>query len=104
MSTRTEIYRIYLSLSIVFPGLEDLPTYLTNVEKLGKTVLVPAGALRLRRSNDYTTCELVWFNDGSILSDMTAGAIDPDNNVFIGAAVLQFGGFAVCDLRPDALT
>lgn len=52
-------------------------------------------ALRLPKSNGYTP-ELIFFDDGGVLSDMTAMAIDPYNNVLIGAAVLQYGGFAVC--------
>lgn len=47
------------------------------------------------KSNGYTP-ELIFFDDGGVLSDMTAMAIDPYNNVLIGAAVLQYGGFAVC--------
>jgi arylesterase/paraoxonase len=72
-----------------------LPKYLDNVRSLGKTFLVPAAALRLRRDRDYTP-ELVYFDDGSQVSFMTAAAADPYENVFIGASVLQFGGFAVC--------
>lgn len=87
---------------IVFPAIEDLQGYLQNVESLGKDFLAPSAALRLRREMNYIP-ELVWFDDGSVLSDMTAATIDPFSKVFIGAAVLQYGGFAVCKLSPTAL-
>ncbi|KAL1967005.1 hypothetical protein VTN77DRAFT_3529 [Rasamsonia byssochlamydoides] len=88
----------------IFPTLEDLPTYLSNVRSLGKELRVPAAALRLRRESGYEQPELMYFDDGSVVSDMTAAAIDPFNDVFIGAAVLQYGGFAVCELAPTALS
>ncbi|KIW62736.1 hypothetical protein PV04_10873 [Phialophora macrospora] len=84
----------------VFPTLEDLPKYLENVRALGKSFLVPAAALRLRKDRDYTP-ELVYFDDGSQVSFMTAAAADPFENVFIGASVLQFGGFTVCKVPAD---
>ncbi|EXJ69303.1 uncharacterized protein A1O5_07339 [Cladophialophora psammophila CBS 110553] len=83
----------------VFPTLEDLPAYLQNVRSLGKDFLVPAAALRLRRENDYTP-ELIYFDNGSTLSFMTAAHVF--NGLFIGASVLQFGGFAVCKASPGA--
>ncbi|OQV00231.1 hypothetical protein CLAIMM_05757 [Cladophialophora immunda] len=83
----------------VFPTLEDLPKYLENVRALGKELLVPAGALRLRRETNYTP-ELIYFDDGSNLSFMTAAHVFKD--LFIGASVLQFGGFAVCKASPGA--
>lgn len=79
----------------VFPTLEDLPKYLANVEGLGKDLLVPAAALRLRKSTNYVP-ELAYFNDGSVISFQTAAAGDPYNDIYIGAGVLQIGGFAVC--------
>lgn len=86
----------------VFPTLEDLPTYLANVDKLGKALLVPAAALRLPKSKGYAP-ELIYFDEGSAVSDMTAMALDPYNGVVIGAAVLQYGGFAVCKLPREAV-
>ncbi|KIW93306.1 uncharacterized protein Z519_05911 [Cladophialophora bantiana CBS 173.52] len=83
----------------VFPTLEDLPAYLQNVQSLGKDFLVPAAALRLRRENNYTP-ELIYFDDGSALSFMTAAHVF--NDLFIGASVLQFGGFAVCKASSGA--
>lgn len=74
------------------------------MHSLGKELRVPAAALRLRRENGYEKPELIYSDDGSVVSDMTAAAIDPFNNVFIGAAVLQYGGFAVCELEPTALS
>ncbi|EXJ54482.1 hypothetical protein A1O7_09822 [Cladophialophora yegresii CBS 114405] len=85
----------------VFPTLEDLPTYLENVRSLGKDFLVPAAALRLRKDRNYAL-ELVYFDDGSKVSFMTAAAVDPFENVFVGASVLQFAGFAVCQVAAAA--
>ncbi|KAL1899221.1 hypothetical protein Sste5346_003144 [Sporothrix stenoceras] len=81
----------------IFPTVENLPEYLANVEKLGKTLRVPAATLRLPKANGYAP-ELIYFDDGGVVSDLTAMAIDPYNNVLIGAAVLQYGGFAVCKI------
>jgi arylesterase / paraoxonase len=61
---------------------------------------VPAGVLRLRRDRGYAP-ELVYRDDGSVLSFMTAAEVDPSHRVIIGAAVLQYGGFAVCKLPAD---
>lgn len=83
--------------SSVFPAVENLPEYLANVEKLGKELCVAAATLRLPKAKGYTP-ELLYFDDGGVLSDMTAMALDPVNNVLIGAAVLQYGGFAVCKI------
>ncbi|KIX03916.1 uncharacterized protein Z518_07469 [Rhinocladiella mackenziei CBS 650.93] len=85
----------------VFPTLEDLPAYLDNVKTLGKDFLVPAAALRLDHEKNYTPM-LVYFDDGSLISFMTAAAVDPYNGFFIAASVLQYGGFAVCKVPPDA--
>jgi arylesterase / paraoxonase len=68
---------------------------------LGKTFLVPAAALRLRQDRDYTP-ELAYFDDGSKVSFMTAAAADPYGNIFIGAGVLQIGGFTVCQMPEGA--
>ncbi|OAL22366.1 hypothetical protein AYO22_07410 [Fonsecaea multimorphosa] len=84
----------------VFPTLEDLPAYLANVRSLGKDFLVPAAALRLRRETNYTHPELVYFDDGSNLSFMTAAHVFED--MFVGASVLQFGGVAVCKASRGA--
>lgn len=87
---------------LVFPTLEDLPTYLANVHLLGRELLVPAAALRLPKMNGYKP-ELIYYDDGSVVSDMTAMALDPYSGVVIGAAVLQYGGFAVCKLPEDVV-
>ena len=87
----------------MFPTLEDLPKYLRNVKSLGKELLVPAAALRLDSANDYTP-SLAYYNDGSVISFMTVAAADPYNDVFIGAGVLQYGGFAVCKVPPGTFT
>ncbi|CAK7203348.1 hypothetical protein SEUCBS139899_006081 [Sporothrix eucalyptigena] len=81
----------------IFPTVEKLPEYLANVDKLGKELRVPAATLRLPKANNYTP-ELLYFDDGGVLSDMTAMALDPVHNVLVGAAVLQYGGFAVCKI------
>ncbi|KAF3768152.1 hypothetical protein M406DRAFT_70246, partial [Cryphonectria parasitica EP155] len=44
----------------VFPTLENLPLYLSNVEKLGKDFKVPAGILRLRRDRDFLP-EMIYY-------------------------------------------
>jgi len=85
----------------VFPTLEDLPRYLANVKSLGKELLVPAAALRLDHKKEYAP-ELVYFDDGSAISFMTAAAVDPFNGFLIASSVLQYGGFAVCRVPPSA--
>ncbi|KAK0387028.1 hypothetical protein NLU13_5342 [Sarocladium strictum] len=86
----------------VFPTLENLPLYLDNTEKLGKDLLVPAAALRLRKSANYEP-ELLYKDSGAAISFMTAMAIDPYHGVAIGVGVLQYGGFAVCALGEETL-
>ncbi|KAK5570463.1 hypothetical protein LTR43_004260 [Exophiala xenobiotica] len=85
--------------NLVFPTLEDLPKYLANVKSLGKDLLVPAAALRLRQSNGYAP-ELAYFNDGSVISFQTAAAGEPYLDLYISTGVLQYGGFAVCKVPP----
>ncbi|CAK7270417.1 hypothetical protein SEPCBS57363_004090 [Sporothrix epigloea] len=60
----------------IFPAVENLPEYLANVEKLGKELRVSAATLRLRAATGYTVPEVLYFDDGGVLSDMTAMAID----------------------------
>ncbi|CAM1507656.1 Fc.00g072970.m01.CDS01 [Cosmosporella sp. VM-42] len=87
----------------VFANIEDLPHYLSNVRGLGRDLLVPSAALLLREKNGYQP-ELVYWDDGSVLSYMTVAIIDPYNHVFIGGSVLQYGGFTICELPNDFLT
>ena len=89
-------------MSSVFPGIEDLPTYLDNVRSLGKELLVPAAALRLVKEKEYAP-ELIYHDDGSVVSFMTAMVIDPNRGVAIGAGVLQYGGFAVCKISRETM-
>ncbi|KAF7559009.1 hypothetical protein G7046_g5137 [Stylonectria norvegica] len=86
----------------IFADIEDLPQYLSNVRGLGKDLLVPSAALLLREARNYQP-ELVYWDDGSALSYMTVAIVDPYNHIFIGGSVLQYGGFAVCDLPKDFL-
>ncbi|KAK5050504.1 hypothetical protein LTR84_003785 [Exophiala bonariae] len=81
----------------IFPTLEDLPTYLDNVLSLGKDFLVPAASLRLNHAKDYAP-ELIYFDDGSVMSFMTTAAVDPYNNLFLASGVIQYGGLAVCQV------
>ncbi len=74
---------------------------MANVERLGKDLLVPSAALRLDHTKNYAP-ELFYKDDGSVISFMTAAAVDPSKNLFIGAGVLQYGGFAVCQVPPEA--
>jgi len=76
-----------------------LPAYLDNVLTLGKDFLVPAASLRLNHANDYAP-ELIYFDDGSVISFMTTAAADPYNNLFLTAGVIQYGGLAVCKVQP----
>lgn len=77
--------------------------YFDNVLSLGKDFLVPAGALRLVRAKNYEP-ELIYWDDGSVLSFMTAVDIEPTKNILVGGAVLQYGGFAVCKLPAGAVS
>jgi arylesterase/paraoxonase len=82
---------------LVFPNLEALPSYLANVHELGKSMRVPSCALRLVRSRGFEP-ELVYWDDGSVVSYMTVAAVDPKMGVMVNGAVLQYGGFAVCEV------
>jgi arylesterase / paraoxonase len=81
----------------IFPEKEHVQDYVKNSPRLGKEYLVPSASLRLVRSNNFTP-QLVYWDDGSVLSYMTAMAIDPGRQVLIGGGVLQYGGSAVCYL------
>ena len=85
----------------VFPNIEQLPVYLKDVRALGKDTLVPSCVVRLVRSKGFKP-ELIYWDDGSVLSYMTVAAVDPYNNVLINGAVLQYGGFAVCELPKES--
>lgn len=88
----------------MFPTLLDLPKYLGNIHALGKEHLIPSAALRISSRNDYgDEPELIFMDAGSVLSFMTAMAFDPYNGVAIGAAVLQYGGFAVCKISDEVM-
>ncbi|KAH8808639.1 paraoxonase 2 [Xylogone sp. PMI_703] len=82
----------------IFPTLEDLPKYLQNVKNLGKSFFVPAGALRLNQHKGYSP-ELVYYDNGSKISFMTAAVASDE--YFVGAGVLQYGGFSVCKVPKE---
>jgi len=82
----------------VFPNVEQLPSYLANVSALGRTVKVPSAAIRLVRSMDFKP-ELLYMDDGGVSSYATVTAVDVDRGVLVVGSVLQYGGFAVCDLK-----
>ncbi|KZT25054.1 paraoxonase 2 [Neolentinus lepideus HHB14362 ss-1] len=86
----------------VFPRGERRSGYIHHVHELGKGFKVPGAALRLDRSEGFKP-ELVYYDDGSVISYMTVAAIDPYNNVLINGGVFQYGGFAVCDLTKDVV-
>ncbi|KAL2417794.1 hypothetical protein ABEF95_005937 [Exophiala dermatitidis] len=85
----------------VFPTLENLPSYRDNVKSLGMDFLVPAAALRLDHNKGYAP-ELLYYDDGSVISFMTAVAPDPVNDLLLLSGVLQYGGFAVCKVPSGA--
>lgn len=72
------------------------------MRSLGKEVLIPSAALRLRKDKGYAP-ELIYKSDGSGVSYMTVAAVDPYNRVLIAGLVLQYGGFAVCELAEKAI-
>jgi hypothetical protein len=82
--------------------METLPLYLSNVKSLGGDVCVPAGIvrLRLRRHRNFAP-ELIYYNDGSVLSFVMAVEVGWTNRVVLSAAVLRYGAFAVCQLQAE---
>lgn len=81
----------------IFPTKEHVNDYVANSLKLGKDYLVPSASIRLKRSENFVP-HLVYWDNGNVLSYMTAMAIDPYRKVLIGGGVLQYGGSAVCYL------
>ncbi|TFK47145.1 paraoxonase 2 [Heliocybe sulcata] len=81
----------------VFPDVERSHEYQANFRELGKSYKVPAATVRLDRSEGFKP-ELIYYDDGSVISYQTVAAIDPYNNVLINGGVIQYGGFAVCEL------
>ncbi|KZT25048.1 paraoxonase 2 [Neolentinus lepideus HHB14362 ss-1] len=86
----------------VFPGIERSQEYQAHFRELGKSFKVPSAAVRLDRSEGFKP-ELIYYDDGSVISYMTVAAIDPYNNVLINGGVIQYGGFAVCDLKKGVV-
>ena len=81
----------------MFPELEDLEHTLSNVDELGKTLKVPAAAVRLDAKDDYEP-KLQYYDDGSIISFMTAMDIDRKSGKAVLTGPFQYRGFAICDV------
>ncbi|TFK47136.1 paraoxonase 2 [Heliocybe sulcata] len=81
----------------IFPRGERRSGYINHVPNLGKSFIVPGAALRLDRSEGFKP-ELVYYDNGSVITYMTVTAVDPYNGVLLNGGVFQYGGFAVCEL------
>lgn len=79
---------------LVFPSFDLLWDRLSH--PLDKSKHAPAAALRLVKSKGYAP-ELLYWDDGALLSVLTGSVVDPVNKRFIGGTVID-DHFVVCDI------
>lgn len=71
--------------------------YVQGDRALNRSVAAPSAVYRLVKEKNYAP-ELLFWDDGSLVSLLTASAISEKHNVMVGGALLeQF--FIVCDIE-----
>ena len=84
---------------IVFPNVPKLYARLHN--PLNTTLLADAAVLRLVKKNDYEP-EVLYYDDGSLITILTGAAVDPANHRLIAGGVVE-KHFIVCDINDAKL-
>jgi arylesterase/paraoxonase len=59
-------------------------------------MIAPAAVLRLKKQDDYNP-EILYWDDGSLITVLTGAAIDPKRRKMIAGGVVE-RHFIVCDL------
>lgn len=80
----------------VLPNLEPVHArFLTN-DFLNDTTNVEAAVIRLVKAKGYAP-EVLYWDDGSLISLLTAGAVDRDHNTLVAGGVFE-KHFIVCKI------
>jgi arylesterase/paraoxonase len=79
-----------------FPDPAKLRVRLSGNNPLNTSMIAPAAVLRLRKKNDYEP-EVLYFDDGSLITILTGAAIDPVRKKMIAGGVVE-RHFIVCDM------
>jgi arylesterase/paraoxonase len=64
---------------------------------LNSSITGPAAVLRLNKKKDYEP-EVIYWDDGSLITVLTGAAIDPQRKKMIAGGVVE-RHFIVCDLE-----
>lgn len=80
----------------VFPDPGKLMTRLVGPGLLNSSITGAAAVLRLNKAKDYEP-EVIYWDDGSLITILTGAAIDPVRKKLIAGGVVE-RHFIVCDL------
>jgi arylesterase/paraoxonase len=80
----------------VFPDPARLRIRLSGNNPLNSSMIAPAAVLRLKKQDDYNP-EVLYSDDGSLITILTGVAIDPRRKKMIAGGVVE-RHFIVCDL------
>jgi arylesterase/paraoxonase len=83
----------------VFPNLPMLLVATSGKRILDYDLLTEAGVIRLVKNKGYKP-ELLFWDDGSLISVMTGAALSPVHKKLIGGGVYS-RAFMVCDISDD---
>ncbi|KAJ9618365.1 hypothetical protein H2204_013039 [Knufia peltigerae] len=79
----------------------DLPKLEPRLhDPLNSSILAPAAILRLRRNQNWKP-ELLYWDDGSLITLLTTAALDPTGRRLIAGGVIE-PYFIVCELGNDS--
>jgi len=84
---------------IVFPNVPKLFACLHN--PLNTSLRADAAVLRLVKKNDYEP-EVLYYDDGSLITVLTGAAVDPASHRLIAGGVVE-KHFIVCDISDAKL-
>ncbi|KAF2429269.1 calcium-dependent phosphotriesterase [Tothia fuscella] len=80
----------------VFPDATKLRARLSGNNPLNSSMIAPAAVLRLKQKDDYEP-EVMYWDDGSLITVLTGAAVDPKRKKMIAGGVVE-RHFIVCDL------
>ena len=81
----------------VFPDPTKLGARLIGDGILNSSIIGPAAVLRLNKAKDYEP-EVIYWDDGSLITILTGAAVDPKRKKLIAGGVIE-RHFIVCDLE-----
>jgi hypothetical protein len=80
----------------VFPDVARLKEKLWGPEVLNPEFIAEAAVLRLVKAKDYEP-ELLYWDNGSLLTVLTGAAVDPKHGKLIAGGVVEHN-FVICDI------